>query len=129
MPFIKDGGRGPHGDRVAKPLASIKMSRAAFDELHSCEYGSYEDNICGEDGRLDEYADGSLHIVEILERSPFKTVCHLYSQHEVDEFFGQCCTGTFGLYHLGVCIRVFDELEPLVSEQARKMVNRGTIGY
>lgn len=114
---------------IKKPLATIRMGRAAFDELHSCEYGSYEDSICSTDGRIDEYADGDLHIVEILERSPFKTVCHLYSQHEVDEFFGQCCTGTFGLYHAGICFRVFDQLEPLVTDAARKMVNRGTIGY
>lgn len=114
---------------IKKPLASIRMRRRAFDELHSCEYGSYEDSICGTDGRIDQYADGSLHIVEILERSPFVSVCHLYTQHEIDEFFGQCCTGTFGLYHAAICFRIFDQLEPLVSDDAKKMVNRATIGY
>lgn len=112
-----------------KPLATVRMSRAAFDELHSCEYGSFEDNICGEHDRLDQYKDGSLHIVEIIDNSPFATLCHLYTQHEIDEFFGSCCTGTFGLHHANICFRIFDQLEPLVSEQARKMVNRGTIGY
>jgi hypothetical protein len=112
-----------------KPLATIRMSAAAFDELHSCEYGSFEDNICGEHGRLDDYQTGILHIIELIERSPFRTVCHLYSQNEIDEFFGQCCTGTFGLHHANICFRIFDQLEPLVSDHARKMVNRSTIGY
>lgn len=122
----------------------VRMSSAALQELEECEYGSFEDHIApegqrhhradiedtSEDGsRCGEYADGTLHIVEIIQRSPFKTVVYLENQNEVDEFFGQACTGTFGLYHLGTCLRVYRELLPHVSEKAKAAVNPGTIGY
>lgn len=107
----------------------VKMRREAMDELHSCEYGSYEDHIHADDSREEPYADGTLHIVELLERSPFKTVVYLENQEEVDEFFGQACTGTFGLYFRGTCLRIYDQLLPLVSEQAAKMVSRSSIGF
>lgn len=136
----------------------VKMSRTAMDELHSCEYGSYEDHIvnaqckhCKGIGkfpcyggdqpcpkckgakhvveRRDPYDDGTLHIVEILERSPYKTVVYLENQAEVDEFFGQALTGTFGLYHLNTALRLYRELLPHVSVEAAKAVRPGSIGY
>lgn len=107
----------------------VKMSRAAMDELHSCEYGSYEDHVHADDSREEPYDDGTLHIVELIERSPFKTVVYLENQTEVDEFFGQACTGTFGLYHVNVCLRIYRELLPHVSDKAKAAVNPGTIGY
>jgi len=105
------------------------MSAAALEELHSCEYGSYEDHVHADDSREEPYADGTLHIVEIIERSPFKTVVELRSQDEVDEFFGQALTGTFGLYHCGIALRLYDELLPLVSERAAAAVSKSSIGY
>lgn len=125
----------------------VKMKAAILQELHSCEYGSYEDHVersgnrhwmvdsyedheVSEDGsRCGRYADGTLHIVEIIERSPHKTVVYLENQDEVDEFFGQALTGTFGLHHLQTALRLYRELVPHVSEAARKMVNPGNIGY
>lgn len=107
----------------------VKMRRSAMDELHSCEYGSYEDHVHADDSREEPYDDGTLHIVELIERSPHKTVVYLENQAEVDEFFGQACTGTFGLYHTNICLRIYDELLPLVSEAAANAVNRGSIGY
>lgn len=107
----------------------VKMSRAAMDELHSCEYGSYEDHVHADDSREEPYDDGTLHIVELIERSPFKTVVYLENQTEVDEFFGQASTGTFGLYHVNVCLRIYRELLPHVSDKAKAAVNPGTIGY
>ena len=107
----------------------IKMRSDALQELHSCEYGSYEDHVHADDSREEPYDDGTLHIVELIERSPFKTVVYLENQDEVDEFFGQACTGTFGLYYLKTCLRIHDQLLPLVSEQAAKMVSRSSIGY
>lgn len=107
----------------------IKMRSSALTELHSCEYGSYEDHIRADDSREEPYADGTLHIVELIDRSPYKTVVYLENQAEVDEFFGQACTGTWGLYCLGTALRIHDQLLPLVSEQAAKAVNRSSIGY
>ena len=107
----------------------VRMSSAALAELHSCEYGSYEDHIHADDSREEPYDDGTLHIVEIIERSPYKTVVQLENQDEVDEFFGQACTGTFGLYHVNICLRIYRELLPHVSEKAAAAVNPGTIGY
>jgi len=97
----------------------IQMSEKAKDELHRCEYGSYEDHILRDGSRLDRYADGRLHIVELIERSPYKTVVYLENEEEVYEFWVQSCTGVFGLHHCGVCMRIFDELEPLISEDYR----------
>lgn len=107
----------------------IKMRSDALSELHSCEFGSYEDHIHADDSREAPYDDGTLHIIELIDRSPFKTVVYLEDQAEVEEFFGQACTGTFGLYFPGTCLRIYDELVPLVSEEAAKMVNRSSIGY
>lgn len=107
----------------------VRMSSAAMDELHSCEYGSYEDHIHGDDSRDEPYDDGKLHIVELIERSPYKTVVQLENQDEVDEFFGQACTGTFGLYFLGTCLRIYNQLLPLVSESVAKDIKRYSIGY
>ncbi len=107
----------------------IKMRSSALEELHSCEYGSYEDHIHADDSRDTPYDDGTLHIVELIDRSPFKTVVYLENQAEVDEFFGQACTGTFGLYYLGTCLRIYNQLLPLVSESVAKSIKRYSIGY
>jgi hypothetical protein len=114
---------------LTKYPVKVKMGRAAMDELHSCEYGSYEDHVHADDSREEPYDDGTLHIVELIERSPHKTVVYLENQAEVDEFFGQACTGTFGLYHLNICLRIYKELLPHVSAKAKAAVNPGTIGY
>ena len=106
----------------------IKMRSSVLTELHSCEYGSYEDHI-HDDSRDAPYDDGTLHIVELIERSPHRTVVYLQNQAEADEFFGQACTGTWGLYCLSAALRLYDQLLPLVSEQAAKAVNRSSIGY
>jgi hypothetical protein len=101
------------------------MNTAALQELHSCEYGSFEDNILHDATRLNEYADGLLHIVEIIERSPWRTRVDLQNQDEVDEFFAQTVTGTFGLYCPGIGQRIFDELEPLCSDKVPAWIRRG----
>lgn len=110
---------------------TVRMAREALQELHSCEYGSYEDNVGYRgDERQGEYADGTLHIVELIERSPFKTVVRLENQAEVDEFFAQAVSGTFGLYHPGVCQRIYDELLPHVSDAVPAWIRRSpNIGY
>lgn len=107
----------------------VRMSKGALEELHSCEYGSYEDHVHADDSREEPYDDGTLHIVEIIERSPYKTVVQLENQAEVDEFFGQALTGTFGLYHVNIALRLYRELLPHVSEKAKASVNPGSIGY
>lgn len=139
---------------IEEPIAKIRMPSAALLELLDCEYGSYEDHIrdvqcdrcmgsgercmrtcglCKGKGtvveRLEPYDKGALHLVEIVERSKHKTVVYLHTQEEVDEFFVQACTGTFGMRRKGICLRIHDLLELLASEQARKLVNRGNIGY
>lgn len=117
-----------------KPIVSIRMSAAALAELHSCEFGSYEDSFSHDDdndinARVDEYADGTLHIVELIERSA-KTVVHLFNQKEVDEFFGQTCSGTFSLYHPGVCLRVYNELLPHISDAVPEWIRKSPrIGF
>lgn len=112
---------------------------AILQELHSCEFGSYEDHIVNDSNggvkRLEPYnhiyEDGNirLHCVEIIERSKNKAVIEMRSQEEVDEVYGQALTGTFGLYHLRTALRLYKELEPYVSDAARKSVNVSSIGY
>ena len=103
----------------------VTMSSKAMTELRECEYGSYEDNVgYAGDERQGEYADGTLHIVELIDRSPHKTVVYLQSQAEVDEFFAQAVSGTFGLYCPGVCQRIYDELLPLVSDAVPEWIRK-----
>lgn len=104
---------------------TVKMSSKAMGELHSCEYGSYEDHIDWRmiDGKLhraEPYHEGLLHIVEIIERDKRKTKCELRSQEEVDEFIVQMSTGTFSIYHPRVATRLYEELFPYASEEARE---------
>jgi hypothetical protein len=106
----------------------VRMKKHHLQELHDCEYGSYEDHI-KDDERLEEYADGRLHIVEIIERSG-KTVVELRDQNEVDEFFAQATSGTFGLYHPLVCLRVFNQLHQHISDAVPEWLrSSGHIGY
>lgn len=106
----------------------VKMRSKYLDELRECEYGSYEDNI-RDDERLGEYADGRLHIVEIIERGG-KTVVTLRDQKELDEFFGSATSGTFGLYHPAVCLRIFKELIEHISDEVPEWLrSAGHIGY
>lgn len=117
----------------------VRMSSAALTELHSCEYGSYEDHIhtgeicesCGSvtTVRDEQYADGRLHIIELIERGAHKTVVILKNQIELDEFYCAALTGTFGLYHCGVALRIFDELHEYVSSDRSVHITRGSIGY
>lgn len=107
----------------------VRMSGAALDELHSCETGSYEDHISRDGTREGEYTDGRLHIVELIERGGHKTVVILKTQDELDEFFCAAMTGTFGLYHCGVALRIFDELYEFVSDSRKVRITRGSIGY
>ncbi len=121
-----------------KPIVSIRMSAAALEELHHCEFGSYEDSfvsqytgeVTDKEARTAGYDDGTLHIVEIIERSA-KTVVHLMNVVEVDEFFAATLSGTFSLYHPGVCERVRDELSAHVSDRMRQtwMFKRPSIGF
>jgi len=121
MPFIKSGGRGPHNSREAQPLASVRMSADALAELRECEWGSYEDH--------EQTPRACLHIVELIDRSPFKSVVHLYSQAEIDEFFEAACTGTFGLYRRKTCLRIFYQLRPLASTELQSRIKGGSIGF
>lgn len=105
----------------------VKMKAAVLGELHSCEYGSYEDN-CREGERTEGYDKGELHIVELIERSPHKTVVYLEDEAEVTEFFVQAVSGTFGLYHLGTCLRLWNELSPLVDPKIVARYPRGNCG-
>lgn len=106
----------------------LRFKRHHLEELHSCEYGSYEDNI-RDDERLGEYADGRLHIVEIIDRGG-KTVVELRDQQELDEFFGQATSGTFGLYHPLVCLRIFNQLRPHISDEVPDWLrSSGHIGH
>lgn len=129
----------------------IKMRSKQFDELHSCEYGSYEDHIAADgcihssvangqytrnvdasnDGsRLSPYDRGALHIVELLERSTLKTRVELRSQEEIVEFYCAALSGTFGLYCLGTCLRLYEQLNPLIED--RKMadtIRPSSLGY
>lgn len=107
----------------------VRMSAKAMSELENCEYGSYEDHIHSDGTREEPYDDGSLHIVELIQRSPSKSYVDLQDQREVDEFFGQACTGTFGLYHPRICLRIYDELRPHASEKVAEAVSRYSIGY
>ena len=114
-----------HAD-FATPIR-LRFKAAHLEELHSCEFGSYEDHI-RDDERVGEYAD-RLHIVEIIERSG-KTFVELRNQFEVDEFFAQATSGTFGLYHPRVCLRIFNELLPHISDEVPKWLrSSGHIGY
>jgi len=105
----------------------VKMRRSILEELHGCEYGSYEDN-CKEGERTEGYDKGELHIVELIERSPHKTVVYLENEAEVTEFFVQAVSGTFGLYCLGTCLRLWDELSPLVKPEIAARYPRGMCG-
>ncbi len=134
---------------------TINFGRASVkDELHSCEYGSYEDHIhsddcsrcdgfgdihgsdCGRCGgagwtvkREEPYSTGRLHAVELIERDESKTRVHLDTEEEVSEFFRSACTGTFGLYHLKVLQRIYKQLEPYVSAAELKRIPYSSLGY
>jgi len=137
------------GDRIV-----LNMGRAAIkDELHSCEYGSYEDHIVNEQcgvckdfgptptpcpsckgtgsvvKRLEPYDKGRLHIVELLERDTSKTRVYLDTEEEINEFFVQAFTGTFGMYHLGVAERLYKQLAPFVDAATRGRIPIGNLGY
>ena len=120
----------------------VRMSAAALSELRECEYGSYEDHIHsdGDIGEIREeeygkrefgdHGDYLLHIVEIIDRSPYKTVVELRNQHEVDEFFAQTGSGTFSLHHPRICLRIYDELLPLVSDNVPEWIRKSPrIGF
>lgn len=107
----------------------IKMGAAALQELHSCEYGSYEDHIHRDGSREGEYADGRLHIVEIIDRSPFKTRVEVRSQQELDEFISSALTGTFGLYCLGTCRRLFNQYHKHCTPERVQNIRYGSLGY
>ena len=117
----------------------IVMRSAQLVELTECEFGSYEDHIAeegvthhsvangqykagvdaSEDGsRLEPYDKGRLHIVELIQRSPYKTLVELRTQEEVCEFYGAALSGTFGLYCVGVCRRLWRQLNPLIEDRS-----------
>jgi len=109
-------------------MIKIRMHPLALDELRECEFGSYEDHIQGKN-RTAPYDKGRLHIVELINRTNNKSVVTLDNAEECDEFFVQACTGTFGLYHPGVCLRIWDTLAAHVSEKTRNRISRNSIGY
>ena len=111
----------------------LKINADALAELELCEYGSYEDNIQG-DTRLEEYAireDGTYlkHIVELIQERTAKNAVTLRTQEEVDEFFAQMASGTFGLRKPRTALRVWDELAPLASPEVVARYPRGTVCY
>ena len=101
----------------AKFPRRFRCSADALGELALCETGSYEDHILG-DVRLGEYADGKLHIVEILER--FRTVIVMENQAELDEVFAQAVSGTWSLRCPQSCQRLYDELGDYVSPAVKE---------
>lgn len=107
----------------------VRMGAAALTELHSCEYGSYEDHIKQDGTREGEYADGTLHCVEIIERGGHKTVVILKSQDELEEFFAQAMTGTWSMYCLRTAQRIYRELEDYCRPENIRYCNYGTLGY
>ena len=135
---------------IAEKKVKITMTSSSWDELESCEYGSYEDHIAAEgqahhlvasgtyvkgvdasdDGsRVSPYHDGRLHIVELIQRRGTKHSLELCGQQEIDEFFGAACTGTFGLYKLRVLQRIYRQLFPLVTEERRQFVHYRSLGF
>lgn len=145
------------GDQI-----EVNLGRAAIkEELHSCEYGSYEDHIkssdchycrgtgkgqflkwrkggvvcrfCDgvglEETRQEPYDKGRLHIVELLERDKRKSRVCLQTEEEVNEFFVQACTGTFGLYHLSTLRRIYKQLAPFVDARTKARVTYGSLGH
>lgn len=136
---------------------TVNLGRGAIkDELEACEYGSYEDHIrlekcescegsgcgiklrtvcaaCNGRGRvvkrLEPYDKGRLHIVELLQRDKSKSRCRLQTAEEVNEFFVQACTGTFGLYHLSTLRRIYKELAPYVDAKTKARISIDKLGY
>lgn len=134
---------------------TVDLKRKAIkEELEACEWGSYEDHIvdhtcdrcsgkasvgtkdcrhCKGTGvvtqRLEEFADGSLHIVELLLRDKSKTKCELRNSKEVQQFFEAMCSGTFGLYHLRTLKRIRKELQHYVSQEVWDRYPEGSLGY
>ncbi len=96
---------------------TFRASAQSLSELEQCEYGSYEDHIL-DDERLGEYADGRLHIVEILARTG-KGSIKMYNQAEIDEVFTQAVTGTWSLRCPRQTQRLYDELKELVSDEVK----------
>ena len=128
-------------EREADFPVRVRMGAAALSELTECEYGSYEDHIHS-DGAIGEIREGEYgerefgdhgdyrrHIVELIERGGHKTVVILKNQDELDEFFVQSMTGTWGLTHERTAVRVFDELTDFVSPYKRHNISRGSIGF
>jgi RecJ-like exonuclease len=136
----------------------VVMRPHILQELHDCEYGSYEDHVvdlkckpcegfgkvvvrgvrgtcaaCNGKGtvltRLEPYDKGRLHIVELIERSPYKSLVELQTEEEINEFFVQACTGTFGIYHLRTLQRIYKQLEPFVDVATKGRVSYGSLGY
>jgi len=129
----------------------INMRSVQLDELEQCEYGSYEDHIAAEgtvhhsvengqytkgvdasdDGaRLSPYDSGALHIVELIQRSPHKTRVYLNTQEEIREFYGASLSGTFGLYCLRTCQRLYKQLNPLIEDREfADRITYGGLGY
>ena len=106
----------------------VRMRAAHLEELRECEFGSYEDHI-RDDRREEPYRDGRLHIVELIDRSPCKTRVYLNTETEINEFFVQACTGTFGLYHLGALRRIYKQLAPFVSAKTKRRISYRGLGY
>ncbi len=133
----------------------IKMRSKQFEELHGCEYGSYEDHIVDEDcpqcdgtglcpirkcilckgsGRItvrnEPYDRGALHIIELLDRAQHKTRLELRSQEEIVEFYCASLSGTFGLYCLGTCLRIYEQLNPLIEDRTMAdSIRKGSLGF
>ncbi len=102
----------------------VRLTPMAISELINCEYGSYEDHILADGTRLEHYADGSLHAVEIAQR--FKTFIEMRDQYEIDEILGQSATGTWSMYHLHSAMKLYDALIPLASPKAQKWIGPPT---
>lgn len=81
---------------------TIRLSHAAFDELHASEYGSYEDHL-PEDGGPAAARFGSTHLVDILERSPRgrNDTRITLTDSEAAEVYYALCSGTFQLEYKG----------------------------
>lgn len=82
----------------------IQINRTALEELSACEYGRYED-----EGHPD-YDHARPHLETFIHR--WRTQIEIRTQAELDEVFFSVCSGTFGMYHPRIALRIADTLYP-----------------
>lgn len=133
---------------------TLQLSRKAKEEFRACEEGSYEDHIgrdvcaacegygdrynkdcslCGGSGRMyvrkPPYHEGSLHVVEILDRDLRRTRIRIDSNEEAETVFVALASGTFSLRHFRTAQFLYDDLSPYVSEKTKQCWPKSKLGY